>query len=125
MDSKSILDKIMYVGSKHNFLFNELGVLRLIMSTSDDYLTEDEIVEYLTVLPQVYDAISEMDYPQLVNANISIGTYIREVFGMYHVNNPRILYNVPVNDENSPEMTSFRILKKIWFTTTIDKLCNH
>jgi len=105
----------MQILQKYKFYFDEMGVLRLIMTNGDDYLDEEQIIEYLNVLPQVYDEVVNMNYAQLMMANMSIGTYIREIFGMFHPNNPKIRYNVPVDDACSPEATSFRILKKIWY----------
>lgn len=116
-----MLNDVIYVGKTYKFYFDELGILRLILTEGNDYLNEDQIINYLTVLPQIYDEVVSMNYDQLILANTTIGTYMRDVFGMFHPNNPKIMYNAPVNDDSSPEATSFRILKKIWFSAQATK----
>lgn len=116
--ASNMIDKLLPVSYLHQFLFNEQGILKLILTDKNNYLTEEEIAEYLLVNPQVYDTIAQYSYGELMESNITIGKYIREVFGLYHPNNPNVVYNDNVSEEYSPENVSFAVLKFIWIYAT-------
>ena len=112
------LEVLLPTSHRHNFYFDERGVLKLILSDKHDYLTKEEIAEYLLAMPQIFDEVSTYGFPELVLSNATMGRYIREVFGMFHPNNKNVVYNENVIDPLSPENVSFAILKFVWIHAT-------
>ena len=120
MTPNEFISKVLMTSDQFNFLFDCHGNLKLILTIDNDYLTELEIADYLSIRPDLYDMIIKLQYNEIVDINISkIGEYIRELFGLCHPNNPNVNYNDNVYDDNSPENVSCRILKKLWFNVNI------
>lgn len=119
MDYEEFRAQLIEPNKLNSFFYNRNGELSLILNSRHDFMEEEEIVDYLLGLPQIYDKLSMATYESLMDENLKMGIFIRTIFGMYIPSNPHSMVNEDVGHYMSPENISYRILKKIWYNIHI------
>lgn len=116
MNYESFIELIVNPLKTKKFLFSKTGSCQLILNSDYGFMNENEMVEYLSVLPDIYDRIHGMEYDQLIDENMELGHFIRNIFGLYYPNNPYASFKEHFSSPNSPENVSFNVLKQLWYS---------
>lgn len=117
MDYQQFLQKTINPTKNYHIFYDRSGRPSLILDNNLGFLTEEEIVDYASVMPLVYDHVAGLEYEQLIDANLTVGGIIRNLFGLFSHCNPYTEHTDDSTDTNSPENVSYRVLKKLWYNS--------
>jgi hypothetical protein len=117
MDYKEFLSTVLNPAKNYRVLYDRTGKVQLILNREFGFLTENEMLEYALMMPLVYDHIKELEYDQLIDANVNVGGIMRNLFGLFSKNNPNTSHSDDPTDLNSPENVSYRLIKIMWYNS--------